>query len=188
MSPSRRHPAPVARLAGLAIATLLLTGCSRVDPALYEPLREQARHIGVEDAGPVLAEGTWGTGGFSSSLPTLAYLVGGCDAYDRLVERLTAAGYEQQSARDEHGRPASWWRRPGRYATQDAFIAEAEPGAEVHVGDTGTLVDLDGCATHIYLNNGRRPGHPSPIRPLTTTDPHEPGPDLPLRPHRGDIR
>lgn len=175
MPPSRRRPSPAARLARLAIATLLLTGCSRVDPALYEPLREQARDIGVEDVGPVLAEGTWGTGGFSSSLPTLAYLVGGCAAYDRLVERLTAAGYEQRSSRAEHGRPASWWTRPGRYAAQDAFIAEAEPGAEVRVGDTGTLVDLDGCATHVSLKNGRRPGHPSPIRPLATTAPARTG-------------
>lgn len=150
----------------IVAVAVTVAGCARVDPAIYEPMYAQAEAIGVESAGPVLAVLPAGTGGFSSFPPNVDYVIGGCDAYDRLAGLLAAAGYTEY--REAEGAAAgvlrrSWWSPDGRFGPTEAFIVELEPDRRVLLATGGHRVDLDGCATKLTLHGG--PAEPDPTSP-----------------------
>lgn len=138
----------------LGVVAATTVACSRTDPALYAPLHELADDLGVTDVGPVLAERTWGTGGFSSTDPTLGYLIGGCDIYPTLVDLVDDAGFEAYApTRYVEGRPVSGWSTTGRATAPLVSVAEQEPDSAATFHDE--LVEFEGCATQVNILGSR---------------------------------
>lgn len=97
------HRRGAAALTSLVVAAVLaLSGCSSVDPHVYDTPRAVATQLDASSAGPVLYTGTYGTGGFSSDKPTLIYVYSGADGRKTLEARMRELGYTESTV------PGAW--------------------------------------------------------------------------------
>src|SRR5450756_919866 len=79
-----------------AVALLVMaatSGCVGSDPHLYDKVNAVVSELHVSSIGDVIYQGRYGTGGFSSSAPTVVIVVAGPNAYADIKLALTAASF-----------------------------------------------------------------------------------------------